>query len=448
MAEARTHKARRGLFSWLRHAWRAILKGVVLFTVAIGVLDGLFDSSTGTIGRVSALFVIALFCLSLAYYLYVSPRVQLRLAGLEDRIASSGAGSTTIQVRRLRSDAARVAVANRAWLPVLRVVLSIDLVMDESGAEDSAAIDVTRVKGRPHSLPARSVKYIPTTNVFNHVGIFRLQSTGVRVYDLLGLLSRNRGTSGQRRVRVVPNVYRLSAGIPLERRVDQDSLGLPETPADALDYAYVRDYRPGDPLKTIHWKLVAHSQGELFTKLFETPTISGVTLVIDPYGPAIDTNTAGMAYHLFDTMLEGGFSLIEHARENDIAGRLCFANRKGSLVEADWAGPAMLGWFVEVARRPASSLEARNLSIRTTRLLRDERRGYVLFATTRLRDESVEALINCHRAGIPLLVVHALPDAAHGGTRQRTYDARLREASIGVVGLTDGPQIVREVTVS
>ena len=106
----------------------------------------------------------------------------------------------------------------------------------------------------------------------------------------------------------------------------------------------------------------------------------------------------------------------------------------------------MLGWFVETARRPASGQDARDQSALAIRSLRNGRTGYVILATCQLTDESVRELIACHHAGVPLLVVHALPaHSVRDCELQQEYDARLREASIGVVDLTHGSQIVQEV---
>ena len=439
-------------------SWRTILggaaKGLVVLVVGVEVLAGLVDPSAGPAGRTTAFLVIALCCASLAYLFFVSSRVHLRLSGIEGQIArlKDDAGGTdasdeeiTIQVTRLSAQASQAAVVNEAPLPVLRAQTSVATAHVTEGGQAVASQVPQLSMGPAFSLGARSTRREGMARAFDHVGIFRLQSTGVRVYSPFGLLSRTVGTPGQWRVRVVPNIYRIPYGIPRTRAVMQGSLGLPDSPADALDYDRVRDYRPGDPLKTIHWKLVAHSQGELYTKLFETPTITGVTLTIGSFGPDIAASDAESAFHLHDTMLEGAFSLIEHARENGIAGRLRFVRRDGLLVEAPWTGPGLRGWFVETAHRPTRSHEDATRCITAIQAMRNAREGYAIFATSALTETAVEELIACHHAGVAALVVHALPISGGEATRQRTLDERLRAASITVIALTDGSQIVREV---
>ena len=444
MATNLRHTVLRRRASGTSRSWLTILKLVfkafVLVTVVVVVTHGLLNEEAGFVAHVNALFILALFVVSLAYLWYVSSQVRFSIPGIETRLEGARADEVTIQVPRLSSDAARVTISNHAWLPVLRADVSFEVVPETRNEPATAVSDDW--KDRQLSLRARSTESTVVANVFDHVGIFRLKASEIRVYDLLCLASRARGIPGQWRVRVVPNIYRLSYGIPQERKTGQDNLGLPRSQADALDYDRVRDYLPGDPLKTIHWKLVAHSQGELYTKLFETPTISSATLLLDTYGPVSTT----AAYHLHDTMYEGGFSLLEHARQYGIAGHLRYFNHEGLLVDADWAGPAMLSWFVETVRRPSQMQGARELSDRSIRSLRNGNPGYVIFATSCLTERTVNELIGCHRAGVSLLVVHALPPASgREGASQRAFDDRLRDASIGVIGLTDGPQIVREV---
>ena len=422
-------------------------------------------------------FFVVLVLISLAYLLYVAPRVSLDYPGIDERdMEAKDDGATTgkegkhrtakallgtllkkrvpndaqvtLQVSRLVSASAPTLVRNVSSLPVLRAETSFTVEQDPEDAGGSFEPVTQHVKGKAFALPAHSARAITKAAAFNHVGIFTLRTEGVRVRDLLGLFSVARGAQGTWRVRVVPNIYRLTRGVPRDRGALQSDLGIPDTPSDALDYDRVRDFRPGDPLKTVHWKLVAHGQGELYTKLFETATFSSVMLVIDPFGPPTRGITRERAFGLYDTMLEGGFSLLEHAREVGLVGRLRFVARSGGVLDTRWEGPASLGWFVETARRPAQTQLAVAQSVASIQALARAGVGYAIVATSWLCEETVGALVACHRRGASLVVVHALPHTYEAAAAtQRAFDDRLRQAAINVVGIEDGPQIVREVTV-
>lgn len=421
------------------------------------------------------MLVTATFVMSCVYLLIVAPKVHISFLDLDELIEeratddpdkqlqtllhklqsmrNHGADKDekhesmlTLQVTRLDTSAALATVVNTSHLPVMHGELGFVLTSDEEGVDALASQGVVASTSVPFSLPARSSLPSATSSTFNHVGIFMLQSDGVRVFDLFGIFSCVSGPAGKWRVRVVPNIYRLVRGIPESHKSSQLNEGIPDTPMDALDYDRVRDYRPGDSLRKIHWKLVAHRQGELYTKLFEDSRASSATLLIDPYGPDLLPSSLDSTLHLHDTMLEGGFSLIEHARESGLAGQLRFVNRAGSLVESGWEGRASLGWFVEVARRPEQSTSAREQSVAAIQSLASSSVGYAIFATSRLSEWSVQALIASHHRGTPLLVVHAMPP--HGKaeiSQQRAFDDRLREASIDVISLTDGPEIIQKV---
>lgn len=453
-----------------------VLKALVILTVVAELASYLFGSTSGPDKHAVAMAVLSLLAVSFAYWIVVSSRVQLLIPGLEEgEVVSDDEESSeethgawgyaevirkmlpwkkrrqgtggTIQVRRLSSTVSGIAVVNNSPLPIMRARTGLKLVRedDEAQGTDGSAEEI--FVGSDFSVPAHGVRPLEVRDSFAHVGIFRLRSTGIRIWDLINLFSCVRGLRGSRRIRVVPNIYRLTRGIPYEREMQQDTLGVPDTPSDALDYSRVREYRPGDPLKIIHWKIVAHSQGELYTKLFETATLSAVTLILDAYGPEVSKYSGETAFRSYDTMLEGGFSLIEHARQSGLVAHMRFVNRNNSLVETSWEGPGTLGWFVETARRPSRDDIAVEKSILSIRSLRDAGAGYVIFATGGLTQRSVRELIACHQRGVSLLVVHALPGVSHSErSRQEAYDSQLRSASINVVALENGSQIIREVS--
>ena len=475
MATPRTLHAdrRRPRIPWVAVGRFVLRAARWLFLLFLGFMVVALSLSRNPSERLMGLFVLALTGVSLAYLLFVSSRLTLDFPGINERDVEAGEGVETdgpeddhvnaksphglprhkgpqglrgtIQVVRLDAGAARVTVANNAPLPVLYARTALSIVQEDPEDAGSGKPAASLVLGEPFVVPAHASLPTSVSNVFGHVGIYTLDAAGVRMRDLTGLFSRTCGMRGLWRVRVVPNLYRLTQGIPRRRSVTQTSIGLPDTPSDTLDYDRVRDYRPGDPLKTIHWKLVAHGQGDLYTKLFETATVSSVTLLVDPTGPE-GSDTYEVARSQFDTMLEGGLSLMEHAREAGLRGSLRFVDRGGSLIETRWEGWATLGWFVEMVRRPSSAPDAASRGVAAIHSIRDDKSGYVIVATSCLTTESVRELIACHRFGVSLLVVHALPRSA-GSDRQRQefFDAQLRNASVDVIALTEGSQIIREV---
>ncbi len=194
----------------------------------------------------------------------------------------------------------------------------------------------------------------------------------------------------------------------------------------------VRVFRNGEPVQ-----LTGTCRGYFIRNADE------VTVMFNGY---TDANKAWVVLPENCYLLEGGFSLMENAREHGISGRVRFMSRNESLSQMRWEGAATLGLFVEMAKPPAQTQDAAMQSMLSIRSLLDGRAGYVIFATSHLTRESVGRLIECHNAGVPLLVVHALPRDTHSEfSRQLSYDDQLWQNSIGVISLKDGPQIVKEV---
>lgn len=98
--------------------------------------------------------------------------------------------------------------------------------------------------------------------------------------DLFGLQKRFRTGEQQHYVSVLPtvayietfnvNARRPQGPVRISNRIYQDPSRI----------ANIREYVPGDPLNTIHWKLSART-GDLFVKTHEPSTVLGATLLLD-----------------------------------------------------------------------------------------------------------------------------------------------------------------------
>lgn len=102
----------------------------------------------------------------------------------------------------------------------------------------------------------------------------------VRFADPLGMAEYERDLAGRTALIVLPRVTALR-GLPqgLGRgEGDAGSTGLRRGPG-ALD-AMVREYQPGDPLRTVHWRSTAR-RDELMVRLEERPWHGGVTVLLD-----------------------------------------------------------------------------------------------------------------------------------------------------------------------
>lgn len=163
---------------------------------------------------------------------------------------------------------------------------------------------------------------------FDHIGTYTAGLDKLVVCDFLHLFTAEIEGDRTQTVHVTPRIQSLEH---LELSVESDK----EAPvpkksvfADSLDYAYVRPYVPGDPLKTIHWKLSSRTEGYM-TRLFEENTNPGVAVVLDFY--STETNSACLM-GIFDAVVEVGFSVGDYARAEGLDTEIHYTNRKGEPV--------------------------------------------------------------------------------------------------------------------
>jgi uncharacterized protein (DUF58 family) len=96
--------------------------------------------------------------------------------------------------------------------------------------------------------------------------------------DLLGLFRKRRRSSGGEIALVLPLFTSLHAR-PQTREVEA-SLAAPRSGAGTELFG-VREYRPGDPLRRIHWRSSAR-HGELIVREYEPPGVQALGIFCDP----------------------------------------------------------------------------------------------------------------------------------------------------------------------
>jgi uncharacterized protein (DUF58 family) len=157
-------------------------------------------------------------------------------------------------------------------------------------------------------MPGRSIELFYTLTCPAR-GYHRIGPVVMESGDLFGLQKRFRTGEQQDYVSVLPTVayietFNISARRPqgpvrISNRIYEDPTRI----------ANIREYVPGDPLNSIHWKLSART-GELHVKTHEPSTVVGGTLILDLFrggylGEKMDsrvelavTTTASIAYLL------------------------------------------------------------------------------------------------------------------------------------------------------
>lgn len=182
----------------------------------------------------------------------------------------------------LRSALANPRPLPLPWLEVWECLP--DMLVAQSGAERSFA-DPRRVWVRQGLAlwPYRRARWQRTLTCA-HRGLFTLGPVRLRAGDPLGLVEREQAhVMPDSELVVYPRVVPLRTLGLNARDASLDIATRSSLVVDPTRTAAVRDYRPGDARRTIHWPASAH-RGNLQVRVLEPATSLRVSLVLDVHG--------------------------------------------------------------------------------------------------------------------------------------------------------------------
>ncbi len=225
--------------------------------------------------------------------------------------------SMAAEVERGSDGQLSVVLQNKSFLPAARVTLEF-FVTNLFGETD----EVQRI--------SCSIKRKDTLNVnfnvrFVHLGTYYAGISNARVFDLLGLFSSGLQGAQRRQVVVSPREVDFENDLSLLNATDESKRALRAVLDDNVDYAQVREYRPGDPMKTVHWNLSAKSvNNAMYTRLFETHVNPSLSVVIDPLSPHKNSEDL---MSTFDGMVEAAAAICKLARQCGIDSDVHFMGK-------------------------------------------------------------------------------------------------------------------------
>ncbi|MBI5240515.1 MAG: DUF58 domain-containing protein [Elusimicrobia bacterium] len=117
-------------------------------------------------------------------------------------------------------------------------------------------------------------------------GVLRLERLAVSRPDPLGLVTAFSRRPAAGSVLVLPRRYPVPRlALPGGRRYQQGGVALSSSVGESPEFVSLRDYRPGDPLRRIHWKSQART-GKLIVKEYQEEYFVRHALVLDTFaGP-------------------------------------------------------------------------------------------------------------------------------------------------------------------
>ena len=139
--------------------------------------------------------------------------------------------------------------------------------------------------------------------------------------DPLGLVRTRRRYSLPQKLLALPRRYAMPAfHLAAERHYQRGGISLALAVGDSQEFASLRDYRPGDPRRHIHWRSFAKT-GELIVKEYQDE-------YFDRHALVVDTHLAGAPEVVFETVISVAASITSSERPQDSILDLMFTGNE------------------------------------------------------------------------------------------------------------------------
>ncbi len=270
-------------------------------------------------------------------------------------------------------------------------VSHINLILDSSSADGGVFMSLS-------GMPFRLNK-VSSTRTFAHRGVYEVGEGRIEVIDMFGLFKLSRG---------IKNANSTVTVYPRSRPQSPVKFPLGDTgpeiasrfPDDASSPSGVRDWRDGDLLKRVHWKLTM--------KMYD-PSLKNLRPMVRTYDEAARPDTivwpdlsrvnavSERALSIEDSICEAALSLIQMQLEDENPVRMILSGPEP--LEIEGRGLADKGAFTDALTRakfqsPVSCEQALADAVR-----RLDTTGAFILITSRLTPRIADAAIRLRRTG-------------------------------------------------
>jgi len=228
------------------------------------------------------------------------------------------------------------------------------LKLDHVLVEDAVPFSVERFDGSPFAQgPLQLERPIDISYRVrcNTAGCARFEGVLVRMADLQGLFYHRAFVRSPVLYRILPVLTHRRAAMALTKRANElppPGVHRHRRPGSGSELLDLRDYLPGDPPKTIAWKISAR-RDRLITKEFESEVPIRCTLFVDASAsvrvaalapPALNGNENWRPMRAIDRLVEIAAGVAQaNAATRDLTVLCLFDENKSEVVKPDRTGP-------------------------------------------------------------------------------------------------------------
>ena len=282
---------------------------------------------------------------------------------------------------------------------------------------------------------------MPFTARFEHIGIYQAGLDHVVIYDFLRLFSATIDGPKRIRVQVLPRLVDIGRLELSSEAAVEAAKAARSVLSDTMDYASVREYVWGDPIKNIHWKISARTESYM-TKLFETYNEPGVAVILDFYGPG---QNALELMRMFDCVVEAGFSVARYARLNGLDAEIHYCDKRGERARiASWRAsdlPLIVQDLPQFSSDPKHAPDA--LGILEDQIKSMHGQSNLVVCTANLSARMVDTVIAAKAQRRQPLMIAVVPERLEGRKRDQCLAplARLDAVGIGHVAISSADEL-------
>ena len=192
---------------------------------------------------------------------------------------------------------------NRNWFDrTIGYPRLISLIQRKRGGSISP-VEISLIPG--HGQTEVEVEFIPSRR-----GYLEFSTSKIARPDPFGLFRAIIKNKNPDSLLILPKTYRLShVQLPGSRKYQHGGLNTAGARGDSQEFLSLRDYQPGDPLRTIHWRSYA-KRGEPIVKEFQDEFFVRQGLVLDTF---IESHSN----HIFEEAISVAASFILSIEDQD-----------------------------------------------------------------------------------------------------------------------------------
>ena len=165
-------------------------------------------------------------------------------------------------------------VRNAGFLPIQRATCRVVCTNALTGAET--------VRTLSFSLAPKGTVDIRFDLTAVHCGRLTVQADRLQTGDVFGLFAREADFAAERRLWISPLRFPVSVSLPEQSDavMDSDQYSMTHPGYDPSETYAIRAYIPGDPIRSIHWKL-SQKADTLLTRELGLPVVKRVLLLLE-----------------------------------------------------------------------------------------------------------------------------------------------------------------------